>query len=136
MDVRLSFFLDGFYKHCPGISDDLVKEVQDKVAFEFPPDYIEVMKEFNGGEGGMGENRWLMLFPFDELIKTNQDYAFLMQDIPDYFLFGKDAADEGFAFHKTNKTLHAFGLMSDFNTDPIIFCGNNFLEFLEYLYNY
>jgi hypothetical protein len=45
-----------------------------------------------------------------------------------------DAADTGYAFHRYNKTVHGFGLMSDFSTDPIEFLGNSFTEFLEYLF--
>jgi len=92
------------------------------------------MQEFNGGEGEIGENSWLCLFPIEELASINENYKILMLQIPDYFLFGKDAADTGYAFHKNKKSIHAFGLMSNFETDPIEFCGNNFVEFLEYLY--
>jgi hypothetical protein len=94
------------------------------------------MKDFNGGEGEVGENSWLLLFPINELREVNKDYNFLMDDIPDYFLIGKDAADTGYAFHKTNGTFHSFGLMSNFDTDPIEFLGDDFTAFLEYLYNY
>ncbi len=59
-----------------------------------------------------------------------------MEDIPDYFLIGKDAADTGYAFHKVQGTFHSFGLMSNFETDFIYFMGHDFYEFLETLYNY
>jgi len=93
------------------------------------------MKVFNGGEGEVGENGWLCLFPVDELLEINKDYALLLEQIPNYFLFGKDAADTGYAFHLINLTFHSFGLMSNFKTDAIEFCGNSFSEFIEYLYN-
>ena len=101
--------------------------------FNFPESYLSIMRIFNGGEGEVGSESWLLLFPIDELQGVNEDYDFLMSEIPDYFLFGKDAADTGYAFHKKNGTFHSFGLMSNFETDPIDFHGNNFLEFLEYL---
>ncbi|ANE49958.1 SMI1/KNR4 family protein [Flavisolibacter tropicus] len=104
--------------------------------FRFPDSYIEVMKGFNGGEGEVGEDSWLCFFPITELRQVNIDYELLMSDIPDYFLFGKDAADTGYAFHKINSTFHSFGLMSNFDTDPIAFLGNDFVAFLESLYNY
>lgn len=100
-----------------------------------PKDYLEFMSGFNTGEGPIGENGWLILFPIKDLKSINADYCLLMEQIPDYFLFGKDAADTGFAFHKANGTYHAFGLMSDFERDFIEFCGNSFPEFVQHLYN-
>jgi len=115
-------------------SDTLIDDVQKRLDFSLPKDYIELISEFNGGEGEIGDNSWLCLFSIEELISTNKNYHLLMEEIPDYFLFGKDAADTGYAFHKRNGTFHSFGLMSNFKTDAIRFCGNNFWEFIEYLY--
>lgn len=59
-----------------------------------------------------------------------------MGQILDYFLFGMNATDTSYAFHKVKMTFHSFGLMSNFKTDYIDFCGNSFSEFLENLYNF
>jgi len=117
------------------IKDSLIKDVRDNLNILFPLDYLEVIRKYNGGEGEIGNESYLKLFPFEELIEINNDYLDLMNEIPDYLLFGKNAADTGYAFHKTAHSYHSFGLMSNFQTDPIIFCGNTFLEFVEYLYN-
>lgn len=135
MDEKINFYLGDVVKNEVGASDASINELQEQTGFELPQDYIDLMKEFNGGEGEVGDNGWLCLFPIEDLLATNEDYGLLMEQIPDYFLFGKDAADTGYAFHKFNQTIHSFGLMSDFNTDPIEFCGNSFAEFAEYLYN-
>jgi hypothetical protein len=134
MDSKLKYYLSDLVSD-ENPSDELVKEVQSQLDFQLPSDYVEVIKHYNGGEGEIGENSWLCLFGIEELINTNKDYHLLMDDIPEYFLFAKDSADTGFAFHKEKKTIHSFGLMSDFKTDAIKFCGNSFLEFIEYLYN-
>lgn len=135
MDGKLDFYLDNIVKNQVGASDASINKLQQEADFELPKDYINVMKKYNGGEGEVGENCWLCLFPIEDLITTNKDYNLLMEQIPDYFLFGKDASDSGFAFHKINKTIHSFGLMSNFKTDHIEFCGNSFTEFVKYLYN-
>jgi hypothetical protein len=135
MEGKLSNYMQYVLKSDVGASDIAIQDLQRQLDFELPDDYIDLVKECNGGEGEVGENNWLCLFPIEELIIVNRDYGILMQEIPDYFLFGKDAADTGFAFHKKMKTIHSFGLMSNFETDPIVFCGNTFLEFMEYLYN-
>jgi hypothetical protein len=116
-------------------NEDHLNNLKNNLDFELPQDYIEIMAEHDGGEGEIGENSFLQLFSPAELISVNEDYDLLMEQIRDLFLFGKDSADTGYAFHKTHKTFHSFGLMSDFETDDIEFCGNSFLEFLEYLYN-
>lgn len=104
--------------------------------FKIPQTYRDVMKEVNGYEGEVGDDSWLLLFPINELHEVNDNYSLLMRDIPDYFLIGKDAADTGYAFYKTYGTFHSFGLMSNFETDPIEFLGDDFVEFLKYLHNY
>lgn len=91
------------------------------------------MKEFNGSEREIGDNSWLELFPLEELQEINESYSLLilMEQIPAYFLFGKDATDTGYAFHKVKMTFHSFGLMSNFKTDHIDFCGHSFFDFLK-----
>ncbi len=104
--------------------------------FSFPASYIDVIRFINGYDGGIGIDSWIYLFPVKELAEVNNDYRLLMEDIPDYFLIGKDAADTGYAFHKAQGTFHSFGLLSNFETDSIDFMGHDFYEFLETLYNY
>jgi hypothetical protein len=134
MNKKLEYYLSAVEKN-EGASTELIVEIQNKLDFELPHDYLELMKEFNGCEGEIGENSWLNMYSIEEIIEVNEDYKLLLGQIPDYFLFGKDSADTGYAFHKKNKTIHSFGLMSNFKKDPIEFCGNHFEEFIEYLYN-
>ena len=115
--------------------DNKIEKAQNQLDFDVPTDYLEVIGKYDGSEGEVGEHRWLDLFPINQLIEINGYYSDLMDEIPDYFLFGKDAADTGFAFHKKNGGYYAFGLMSNFATDPIKFYGNTFLEFIKKLYN-
>lgn len=116
-----------------------MEEVTDLTAhfqFQFPESYLDIIRFIDGGEGAVGPDSWICLFTLKGLADCNNNYSFLMSQIPDYFLIGKDAADTGYAFHKTNGTFHSFGLMSNFNTDPIEYMGRDFYEFLETLYNY
>ena len=135
MDERINFYFSNFLKNEVGASDISINELQKLAGFELPQDYINVMKEFNGGEGELGSNGWLCLFPVEDLLKTNNDYNLVMAQIPDYFLFGKDAADTGYAFNKLDQSFYSFGLMSDFSVDLIEFCASSFIDFAAYLYN-
>ena len=130
MDKQISIYLEQLFVD-EKLSDIQIRELQQLFQFSFPQDYLEVLEEYNGGEGGVGEEGWLCLFPAKDLYDANNTwYKLLMQDIPEYFLFGKDSADTGYAFHKHNHSYHAFGLMSNFETDGITFCGSNFLAFI------
>ena len=100
--------------------------------FTPPDDYIDFMTEFIEGEGPIGENSWLTLWRVDELAEINRSNI-IMEDVPEYFLFGKDAADTGYAFNKSYKTYHSFGLMSDIENDDIVYLGKNFLTFIKNL---
>ncbi|AFD08097.1 SMI1/KNR4 family protein [Solitalea canadensis] len=104
MNEKINFYLNDIEKNEHRASDELIKTVQDQLDFVQPNDYIDLMKAFDGGEGEIGENSWLCLFPIEELIEINEDYKILMEQIPDYYLFGKDSADTGFAFHKQELT--------------------------------
>jgi hypothetical protein len=135
MKEDINFYFGNIVRNEVGASDASIDALQKLAEFKLPQDYIDLMKGFNGGEGEVGENGWICLFPIEDLLATNKDYALLMEQIPNYFLFGKDAADTGYAFYKPNQTIHSFGLMSNFKTDPIEFCGNSITEFAEYLHN-
>jgi hypothetical protein len=135
MEPELLYYLIDLYRDPQTVSEAVVDNLTKQLDFELPSDYLELMQSSRELEGEVGPNGWLLLFPLDNILQVNKDYILLMERIPDYFLIGKDAADTGFAIHKLNKTYHSFGLMSNFKTDPIEFCGNNLTEFLAYLYN-
>jgi len=135
MEKKLSYLLREVLKNKFGASVENIQNIEKQANFVLPSQYVEFMMEFNGGEGEVGENSWLFLFPVEELVSVNEDYRFLMEQIPDYFLIGKDAADTGYALQKEKGTFYSFGLMSNFETDEITPCGATFLEFIEYLYN-
>ena len=133
MKERFHHLLRHLEKNEIGISNEDFDKIVQHLGFKLPESYASVIKTFNGGEGEVGTDSWLNLFSLEEL---NEGYDYLMSEIPDYVLFGKDSADTGYAFHKFNGTFHSFGLLSNFKTDPIEFLGNDLLEFLEYLDNY
>jgi hypothetical protein len=136
MNAKLKSYLDDVQFYEDGVSTELIEQIHEQLDFILPQDYLNLMREFNGGEGPIGENSWLTLYRFEELVEVNKDYSLLMEQIPDYFLFGKDAADTGYAFHKQYHTYHGFGLMSSFETDPMDFCLDSLELFIEFLFHY
>ena len=136
MNVKIKFYLSDIEFGASGAPEPEIQKLLGQLDFQIPGDYLDLMREHNGGEGEIGDHSWLTLFPITELAKMNKANEILMNQIPDYYLFGKDSADTAYAFHKRKGTFHSFGFMSNFKNDIIEFCGNNFIEFLEYLYNY
>lgn len=136
MDENIKKYLDNFEPEDHVVlTDTVIQNVQKLLNFKLPPDYIEFIRFYNGAEGEIGDNSYLCLFGIEELKEVNSDYVLLVEQIPDYYLFGKDAADTGYAFHKLKHSYHEFGLMSDFENDSVNFCGNSFYEFIQFLYN-
>ncbi|SEM34725.1 SMI1 / KNR4 family (SUKH-1) [Chitinophaga rupis] len=133
MEPKFEKFFTDFFKP-EGADDALIDGISKRLDFKLPGDYLDVMRTFNGGDGEIGKNSYLVLFPINELIETNSDYELLMKQIPGFFLFGKDAADTGYAFRKTDLSYHSFGLMSNFKTDFITYISNDFEGFLNFLY--
>ena len=124
-------YMNNFEKNIdPGIGD-LIENLEKELDFQLPESYLDIIKKYRGGNEEVDGNRFLDLFPIGELIEINKDYNFVMDQIPDFFLFAKDSADTGYAINKKNGCYYGFGLMSNFARDPIEFYGCTFLEFLK-----
>lgn len=57
-----------------------------------PKQYLEFMKNHNGGEGDIGE-AWFILFPLEKLQEINDDYC--MEDfLPNHIIIGSNGDGE------------------------------------------
>lgn len=124
-----------FHDFLPLPSEDTssIEEVINKCDFPFPQDYIDFLSEVGGGEGPIGRNNYLIIWPSCDLLNNNADYASFSFAI-DYFLIGQDAADTAYAIKKSDGMIYEFGFLTNLNTDPAKRCGTNFLDFIRYLY--
>jgi hypothetical protein len=80
----------------PGASVALVQDVQSRLGFRLPRDYVEFITESNGAEGFVG-NSYLVLWPIEEIIPTNDAYQ-VRVFAPGLLLFGSDGGGEAYAF--------------------------------------
>lgn len=67
---------------------------------ELPKEYVEFMKEHNGGEGDTGES-WLVLFPIEELKEINDDYHDFLPD--GKIIIGSNGSGELFGLNSDGK---------------------------------
>ncbi len=133
MDKQFGLYIEALTKDIGEVNSLGLIELITFWGFTPPKDYLDFMSEFVCGEGPVGRHGWLTLWKMEDLLAMNaQEY--IMREIPNYLMFGKDAADTGYAFNKNDSCIYEFGLMSNFKTDPIEYCGNTFSEFLKYLY--
>lgn len=59
---------------------------------KLPQNYIDFMKEHNGGEGDIGET-WLVLYPIEKLQEINDDSE-ISEDLPDHIIIGDNGSEE------------------------------------------
>lgn len=98
---------------------------------KFPSDYIEFMKEQNGGEGFIGEGRYVRFWPLEELLEANEDYT-VHEFAPDIFLVGSDGGGNAFGLKRKEGIFIEVPFIGMSNDDAID-CGKDFKEFLSFL---
>lgn len=79
-----------------GASDESFFQLTSALAYVLPGDYLEFLREHDGGEGSVGEN-YLILWKTEELIAFNREYE-TDQYAPGLFLFGSDGGGVGYGF--------------------------------------
>jgi len=100
---------------------------------KFPSDYIEFMKEKNGGEGIIGEGRYVQFWLLEELLEANADYM-VHEFAPDLFLIGSDGGGTAFGV-KRNEGIFIEVPFVGMSNDEAIERGKGFKEFLSFLSN-
>lgn len=68
---------------------DEIEKINDVI---LPKQYIDFMKEHNGGEGDIGET-WLVLFPLEELQGMNDAYC-IEEFLPGHIIIGTNGGGE------------------------------------------
>ena len=87
----------------PGVSEVVLEHVVSALGFSLPPDYVEFLRQANGGEGFIDDN-YLILWKADELKIFNEEYE-VETYAPGLFLFGSDGGGEGYGFDKRDGSM-------------------------------
>lgn len=80
----------------PATDPEYLSGLSDQLGFSLPPDYLDFLRQHNGGEGLVGE-QYLVLFGSEELAEFNQEYE-VQEYAPGIFLFGSNGGGEAFGF--------------------------------------
>ena len=95
---------------------------------ELPDDYLDFMKEHNGGEGPLGENNYGCFYRFEELEEVNDDYE-VQDNWPGYVVIGSDMSGQLWAYNPEKKI---YCQIDSMNTDEETYYtqAGSFEEFL------
>lgn len=85
------------FKCNPPANESSLRQLEARNDVHLPQDYIEFLREANGGEGFVGQNFYLILWPAEELTEMNKAYQ-VGEYAPGLFIFGSDGGGEAFAF--------------------------------------
>lgn len=80
----------------PG-NGEALNELQAKLVPHLPLDYVEFMMKSNGGEGGVGQNSYLVLWTVEEIEPCNEGYG-VAEFAPGLVVFGSNGGDTAYAF--------------------------------------
>ncbi len=88
---------DHFNKRPPATPEQIAAFAAES-RLTLPQDYTALLKQFNGGEGMIGPNTYLILFAVNELASLNKAYQ--VEDyVPGLLIFGSDGGGEAYAFN-------------------------------------
>ncbi|RAJ83330.1 SMI1/KNR4 family protein SUKH-1 [Chitinophaga dinghuensis] len=106
--------------------------VVQSLPFDFPLDYLDYMKECNGGEGVIGEDgRYIRFWPLEELMKANEDYS-VSEFAPGLFFIGTDGGGTALGFKKATGAFIEISFIGMSDNDAVE-RGWTFEEFLVFL---
>lgn len=110
-----------------------VSECERGLSSRLPEDYVSFLRHYNGGEGFIGGESYLILWAVEELIPFNRDYEVALY-CPELLLFGSSGGGEAYAFHRRATSWRV--VQVPFVGMDYSLCesmGDSFTEFIEKL---
>jgi len=118
----------------PPIDDAAVKQFREETGIQLPPDYVEFLKQANGGEGFVGENSYCIFWKLEELVEFDSAYE-VKEYAPGLFLFGSNGGGEAYAFDMESSPWQIVQVpFVGMSRDLIQVLAPDFNSFLRYLY--
>lgn len=99
-----------------------------KIDFKADEDFILFIKEYNGAEGFLNEDTFVLFWNIDDIIALNPYYVEI-QDCDSLFFFGSDGSNLGYAFDKKKGNIVAIDFLEISERTPEII-SENFESFL------
>jgi SMI1 / KNR4 family (SUKH-1) len=90
--------LAGFDWAARGAEESEIAAAQSGLGVVLPPDYLVELRVHNGGEGWVGGQSYLRLWPVSQLVERNEALNTSIF-VPGIILIGSDGADERYGIH-------------------------------------
>jgi len=87
----------------PPAEPAVVDGLSARLGVDLPEDYIDFLKEHNGGEGFVDEN-YVIFFKAEELADFNREYE-VEKYAPGIFLFASNGGGEGYGFDTQDRAM-------------------------------
>lgn len=114
-------------RRAPASSHD-IDDLISRSKIEFPPDYLEFMRQSDGAEGPIGNERYLVLWSTKNIIELNEQYH-VDEFAPQLLVFGSDGGGEAFAFDRRTKPA-TIVRVPFIGFDEAVIYGSRFDDFL------
>jgi hypothetical protein len=130
MDAELMSLLAKFRPAATGAPLEAIHTVAERLATVFPTDYVAFMQESNGGEGAVGAEGYVQLWPIETLVERNEPYN-TAEDFPGFVFLGSNGGGEAIALRSSADGPELFLLPFIGASNDALFGGRSFVEFLR-----
>lgn len=86
----------------PGAHLDTIREAERSLGARFPQDYVDFLSRANGGEGPVGDESYVILWPAERLVRRNRGYKVGDAYAPGLVFIGSDGGNEAFAIRESD----------------------------------
>lgn len=108
-----------------------IENIENEIKIKFPKEYIDFMLFSNGGFGNI-RDEYLEVWNLEDIVDFYENCCDCGLD--EIVAFASNGAGIGYAFKK--ETLEIISIpMDSLESNYILKCSNNFIEFFNYLYN-
>lgn len=122
-------FPDDFLFNPPASAGDIL-DAEKALHVSFPEDYRQLLAEASGGEGPVGSESFLRLWPVHELAQFNEDYKLDVDYAPDLVFIGTDGGNEVYAYRPRDASYVSAPFIG-MSPDEVQVRGPSFTDFLE-----
>ena len=109
-----------------GKSDADINEVN---GIPLPQEYLDFIHVCNGGEGNLGKNAYIQIYPLEELDEVNRDYE-IQEYLPGYFVWGTDLGGMLFGYSQKTGMYSAVDSVS-LSEEDLMYEESSLLSFLR-----
>lgn len=120
---------------CESINVEKIIKVENEMGIKLPLSYKSFIQKYNGGEGEIGKNSYLVLWSIDEIIELNKEYG-VSDFTPGLVYFGSDGGSMAYAFDfRPEKPIFVEFPTDSIHIEDANYISDTFGEFIEQLHN-